>query len=174
MDMPDNGEGEGFGTYDPESVLPPLEDDVVDDSPESQETTEPTFDERYIEPFKGLMYLGALTKEFEWLGHTFVIRTLTTNELLQVGLIVREYADSIAQGRAYAAAMVATATISVDGEDLPTPVMTSDIGNAWVRQRFNYVTSRWFPYTIDKVYSEYLELDKQASEVIEQMGNLSG
>jgi len=176
--MPDSPEGDGgFEGYDPEALLPEPDDselDAAEATDEVDDAIEQPFDERYVEPFKGLIYLGALTKEFEWLGHRFVIRTLTTSELLIVGQIVKEYAETISQGRAYASAMVALATVSVDGEDLPSPVMTHDNGAAWAHQRFQYVTARWFPYTIDRVYSEYLELDAKASDVIEAMGKASG
>lgn len=173
--MPDETEGTGgFEGLDPEALLPEPDDSVLDGLADEVNAIDQSFDERYVDAFDGLIYLGALSKEFEWLGHRFVIRTLSTNELLHVGLIVKEYADTVVQGRAYASAMVALATMSVDDEQLPTPVMSHDNGSAWAHQRFNYVTSRWFPYTIDKVYSEYLELDKQASDVIEQMGKASG
>jgi hypothetical protein len=171
--MPVAEEGEEYQSYDPESVIPQPEDsdepdDVVADA------TDVTFDSRYVQPFQGLLYLGALTKEFEWLGHSFVIRTLTTDELLAVPLIIKDWEDTIGHPRAYATAMVALATVSVDGESLPTPVMTHSNNYAWALQKFNYVKGRWFVYTIDHVYSQYLELEKKASEVIEAMGNSSG
>jgi len=175
MDMPDNGEGEGLGTeplLDPEDVV-----DVVDDTPQFEEVPDaikPEFDPQYVEPFKGLLYVGALTKEFEWLGHTFVIRTLNTNELLQVALVVKDYTDTLGHGKAYASAMAAASIVTLDGEELPIPVAASADSAAWARQRFKFVTSQWYPFTIDKVYSEYLELEKTANEIIEQMGNSSG
>jgi hypothetical protein len=174
--MPDIQEGDGIGTLDPESPLTPGEQAVLDVPPEVEETDSepPEFDHRYVEPFEGLMYLGALTKEFEWLGHKFVIRTLTTNEMLIVPLVIKQWENTIGHARAYAACMVALATVTVDGQHLPTPVESSDIGHAWAIQRFNHVTGRWFPYTIDKVYSEYLELEAEASKTVEAMGNAFG
>jgi len=172
--MPDIKEGDGVGTYDPESLALNPEEDVVPEEDSKPVGDEPVFDERYSEPFNGLMYLGALTKEFEWLGHKFVIRTLTTNEMLIVPLVIKRWENTIGHARAYAACMVALATVSVDGESLPTPVESSEVGHAWANQRFNHVVSRWFPYTIDKVYSEYLVLEDLARETVEAMGNAFG
>jgi len=171
--MPDIQEGDGVGTYDPESLALTSVEDAVSEE-EAKPTEGASFDERYSEPFNGLLYIGALTKEFEWLGHKFVIRTLTTNEMLIVPLVIKQWEGTIGHARAYGACMVALATESVDGESLPTPVETSSIGHAWATQRFNHVVSRWFPYTIDKVYSEYLELEAQAAETVEAMGNAFG
>jgi len=57
--------------------------------------------------FTGLMFLGALQDTFEWLGHTFVIRTITTNEAIEVGLIHKRYRGSLAEVKAYRAAVAA-------------------------------------------------------------------
>jgi hypothetical protein len=176
--MPDTMEGEEYGSYDPEEIVLLPEDD--EETPEPVEgVAEPEldpvlFDPRYVEPFKGLLYLGALTKQFEWLGHKFVIRTLTTDELLAVPMLIKQWEDTIGHARAYSTAMVALATMSVDDEALPTPVQSASTDYAWAFQKFNFVKGRWFVYTIDKVYSEYLELEKTAGEVIEAMGNASG
>ena len=175
--MPDTTEGEEYGSYDPDQIVPLPEE--PEEAPEAEGVAEPSedpvaFDERYVEPFKGLMYLGALTKQFEWLGHTFVIRTLTTDELLAVPMLIKDWEDTIGHPRAYATAMVALATMSVDGESLPTPIASSGSNYAWAFQKFNYVKGRWFVYTIDHVYSQYLELETTASEVIKAMGEASG
>jgi hypothetical protein len=132
-----------------------------------------SFDERHKEPFEGLMYLGALSKTFTWAGHKFRIRTLTTAEVLIVTAITARYDGTLGQNRAYSAAVVALATESVDGEPLPFPYKES-VGTEWADQRFDYVTGKWYAYTIDAVYSEYLALEGKAREVMNAMGNRSG
>lgn len=173
--MPDAPEGEGrFEGLDPEASLPEPDNSESDGLTEVVDEESPEFDPRYVEPFEGLIYLGALTKEFEWLGHKFVIRTLTTNEMLIVPLVIKKWEGTIGHARAYGACMVALATVSIDGQSLPTPVESSEVGHTWAIHRFNHVTGRWFPYTIDKVYSEYLALEAQALETVEAMGKHSG
>lgn len=180
----DPAEAESFTSYDPSTVrpaplAPPQSSDAPVDSSEAHaeaDVTRPAveFDERHKEPFTGLMYLGALAKTFNWAGHEFHIRTLTTQEVLIIAKLTAEYRDTLAQDRAYVSAVVALAVQSVDGVPLPFPYKESEIGHEWAIQRFNHVTGTWFAYTIDAVYGEYLALEGTAREVLAAMGNRSG
>lgn len=133
----------------------------------------PEFDPRVRQDFEGLMYLGALTRQFTWMGHTFVIRTMTVGELLEVGLIHREHQGSVSDVRAYQAAVSAACVVSVDGKHPPYP-LTSESGDTLLRTRFNYVIGKWFAPTLDKVYNEYLVLEARVEAVLEAMGKASG
>ena len=57
------------------------EDEVLED--EAALVAEPVqkFDERCREPFEGLLFLGALQREFDYIGHKFVIRSLTQHRI---------------------------------------------------------------------------------------------
>ena len=134
----------------------------------------PSFDPRYMQDFEGLLYLGALTKSFNWLGHTFVIRTLTQDEVLTVPILMKPWGGTIGEPKAYSTAMAALCVTSVDNKSLPTPVGDAQGDYAWAFQRFAYAKSNWFQYTIDKVYSEYLMLEAKAQAVIEAMEKASG
>jgi hypothetical protein len=134
----------------------------------------PGFDERYSEDLDGLMYLGRLTHEFEWLGHRFVIRTLSANDNLAIAQLIKEYSGTVGESRAYVIATVALAIDTVDGIPLPTPIKVEQDAIAWARQRFRYVASRWFQYTIDLVHNEHLVLERRARVVLEEMGKASG
>jgi hypothetical protein len=127
-----------------------------------------TFDERYKQPFHGLAYLGALTNTFEWLGHKFVIRTLTADEELAVALLIKEWEGTIGAQRAYVMAVGALSCVSIDNDALPTPV-TDVPGYAWAFQKFNYAKGRWYHYTFDKIYEQY-----QVRKVLDEMGKASG
>lgn len=175
----DPNEG-SYESYDPSTVRPsPLAPPALSDAPQETsealdgsdvETPVPSFDRRHAEPFEGLMYLGALTKQFQWAGHQFRIRTLTTQEVLITTQITARYEGTMGENRAYSAAVVALATESVDDEALPFPYKEST-GTEWADMRFNYVTGKWYAFTIDKVFSEYLELEGKAREVLDAMGN---
>lgn len=157
-----------YGTFDPyERPLP--EDTPAADGTEATSL----FDDRFKEPFQGLAYLGALTKSFEWLGHKFVIRTLTQDEELASALLIKEWEGTPGSQRAFVTAMVALCVESVDGQPLPTPISEGN-SYAWAYQKFNFVKARWFPTTIDAVYVEYLALEQKAREVVEEMGKASG
>ena len=134
----------------------------------------PTFDPKYEQDFEGLLYLGALTKSFTWLGHTFVIRTLTQDEVLTVPILMKPWSGTIGEPKAYSTAMTSLCVVSVDGKELPMPVGDGQGDYAWAFQRFAYAKANWFQFTIDKVYSEYLVLESKARAVIEAMEKASG
>jgi hypothetical protein len=163
-----------YASYDPREVRPDRTNDLpvplVDDEGEAL----PTFDERYSEDFEGLLYLGALSKSFEWLGHRFVIRTLNQDELLTVPLLIKQWQGTIGQPKAYTSAMAGLCVVSVDGRDLPIPVGAGEGDLAWAYQRFDYAKANWYQFTIDKIYSEYLVLESRAQAVIEAMEKASG
>lgn len=133
------------------------------------------FPEEHKEPFRGLNFLGHLTREFEYLGHKIVIKTLTTDETLAVAQVVDKYKDTIGQPRAYATAMVAACIVTVDDQPLVSPLgEDSRTPYADIWQRYNYIKARWYPPTIDAIYSEYLILEQKVYEVLESMGKASG
>lgn len=132
-------------------------------------TALPSFDERYREDFEGLAFIGSLSKTFQWLGHRFVIRTLTVDEMLAVATVSKAYADTIGNGLAYRTALVSLAVASVDGRDLPVPIGDSE-DLAWAFQRFDYAKAHWFQFTIDAIYNEYLELEEKTHRVVAAMG----
>lgn len=189
MPLPEDS-SESYASFDPTTVRPSLPDPAQSsssapgDTPESHDGTDvsgeqtedareplPEFDPKWREPFKGLLFLGALSKTYSWLGHEFTIRTLTTEEVLAVALITAKYEGTLGAQRAYVTAVVAMATQTVDGEHLPFPYKKDDLGNAYAEGRFNYVKANWFPYTIDAIYNHYLELEGTVREVLAEMGN---
>lgn len=168
-----------YGYWDPETravqPLPPhlVEPGSKDDGGTSEQTApQPVeFDERWLKEFEGLLYIGALTSQFSWLGHKFLLRTLKTDEVLRVGQIIAPYVGTAGENKAYQAAVLAGATLRVDGKELPIP-LTGD-PDALMQDRFNYLV-RWFPPTLDHVYDRYLVLEMKAREVIDAMGKALG
>lgn len=183
----------GIAAYDPETVQPTSTSPAPssqtapgnlggttgedgEQTPEGGEQPEeslPEFDPRFKEEFRGLIYVGALTDTFTWLGHTFVIRTLTTGELAEVALAVKVYDGSDAVLKVYQAAVVAACVISVDGQPMPTP-LTNDVNDTAFNNAFRYVMRSWFPPVLDVIYQRYYSLEIMVRQVIEAMGNHSG
>lgn len=131
------------------------------------------FDPRCREDFEGLLYIGALTAKFSWLGHTFVIRTLKTDEVIEIGLLTKDYLSTDAWGKAYQAAVLGASVLTVDGKEPPLP-LTAEKDDTLLRTRMEYVMRSWFPPTLDAVYERYGRLEVKAREVIAAMGNRSG
>jgi hypothetical protein len=133
----------------------------------------PEFDTRWREPFEGLVFLGRLQKTFRWMGHKFLIRTLVTDEVLEVGLLHAQYVNTLADVKAYQAAVVAACVIKVDDQPMPLPI-TDDQVDTPLAARFEYVLKHWFPPILDVVYEEYLELEVTVNKVLAAMGKAHG
>lgn len=159
-------------SYDPTTLGAPSEDDP-DTLRDEEGNVLPTFDPKYAEPFKGLLYLGALADDFEWLGHNFSIRTLRDGEKLAVASIIKPYAETMGADRAYAGAIVGMCITGVDGDDLPVPIGETRRAYEWGLKRFEYVKDNWYSSTIDQVFNRYLMLEDLARQVLEAMGKAS-
>lgn len=161
-------EGMDFKSFDPSETTELPQGTPLGTGADTDNETGP-FDERYKEDFEGLAFLGALEARFSYIGHQFRIRTLTVNELLAVGQIMKEHVGTVGEMRAHATAMVALAVQSVDGIGLPAPYEEGGSDYAWAQQRFDYVKARWFPFTVDYVYERYLLLETRANQVLSEM-----
>jgi hypothetical protein len=116
---------------------------------------------------QGLLQLGELHDQFEYLGHEFHIRTMRIGEELAALAQIKGFQDvPLAQGRAYATAMVAGAIESVDGQPIIGELGPGDRSNA--AQKFAKV-SKWYYYVIDYIYKKYVELEKAQAETLEAL-----
>lgn len=160
-----------YAPYDPQVAAPTPDGDGHDDEPDS-EPPPAGFDPRHSQEFAGLLYLGALTRTFDWLGHRFVIRTMRTDELIQAALVAKRYLGSDGYAKAYQSAVTAGCVVTVDGRPIPVvPVSDTD---PMLEQRADWVMRHWFPPVLDRVYEEYVRLETVVREVMEDMGKASG
>jgi hypothetical protein len=139
----------------------------------SEQEPLPEFDPKVRQDFEGLLYLGYLEDEFDWVGHRFKIRSLTVGEILEVGMLHKPYVGSLADVKAYQAAIVAACTVQVDHQPMPVPI-TNDRADTALSNRFNYVLRSWFPPTLDAIYERYLLLEARVRGVLEAMGKAHG
>lgn len=171
--FPDEETPEGLtpSTTDPASSdsqsAPPLEGITSD---EARIATK-ELDTRYLQDFEGLLYLGALQDEFPWMGHTFSIRTLTVDETLEIGLLVKRYEGTIGENRAFLTATVAAALERVDGRAVHSPLGPQD---SVLEDKFRYVRQGWYSWTIDRVYNQLMALEARVAQIVEAMGEVSG
>lgn len=112
----------------------------------------------------GLLYLGQLTKEVHWGGHTFLLRTLRMQEELAIGLLTKEYESTFALGRAIAAATVGAALEELDGVEFVAALGPDVLSR--VKSKYDHVR-QWFWPVIEKLYQEYLDLQKKQIEAFE-------
>jgi hypothetical protein len=163
-----------FSAYDPQEVAP-----TPDGAGEEQEADRPAeplpaFDPRHSQEFEGLLYLGALSKTFRWLGHRFAIRTLRTDELINVALVVKDYIGSDGYDKAYQSATTGACLMSVDGKPIPVVPISDADPLAILHERTEWVMRHYFPPVLDRIYDEYIRLELVVRAVLEDMGKASG
>jgi len=154
-----------------EEEYPPFADDGSPAHIQEQPVQEmpKSFDEKHKLDFEGLLYIGYLTHEFVWMGHRFKIRTITTNEYLEVALLHKRFKDSIGDVRAYTAAVVSACIETVDGKTLPLPLDRRSVESS-VEYAFRYIIDHWYPWVIDAVYEQFRSLEGRVESVMEEMG----
>lgn len=114
----------------------------------------------------GLLYLGKLTKSFNFKGHEFVIKTLKIGEELEIALLAREFEDTNDYLRALATATVAATIESVDGKPLVDALGPSK--DDLLQRNFSYVKERWYWPTIAHVYDQYVDLLQEQKEALDE------
>lgn len=151
------------------------DDESQEEAPQDQTEEEPLpeFDPRYREDFEGLLYLGRLEETFSLWGHTFVIRTLTTEQLAEIGQIVRPHEGSNAKNAVYQSAVVAASVVTVDGKPLPQSI-TIDNSDELTTVRYPYVLKKWMPPVREALYNRSMLLELKTRQVLHAMGEASG
>jgi hypothetical protein len=145
----------------PEPEPEPIEEDV------------PEFDARHREPFRGLLYVGALTETFELFGHSFLIGTPTQTERLQIGQVIQPWQGTVTGEIAYQTALVAAYLVEIDGVKLPEPVLNNPKETA-LHDRFRWCSENLRRVVIDEIFTRCLELDGKVDDVLAAMGKASG
>ena len=130
------------------------------------------FPDEIVDDVDGLIWLGYLEDTVEFCGHEFVIRTLRLEEEMLAALISKDYIDTLGQAKAWIAAQVALALVSIDGDDAFCPPAGPD-RKAYARARFKYVSTNWYEPTVNYIYSKYAEMIERQSRALEEMENLS-
>lgn len=169
-----------FQPFEPEATAPPAElpEGLVGGPKRDDEEGEPapekplpTFDVRHREPFEGLLYLGRLQDTFTLLGHTFVIKTLTTEELAEVALLIQKYEATRIRNAIYQTAVVAACVVSVDGRAIAEPLGVNPDLASDLETKFRYVKRGWMPAVREKIFDRLLVLEDTVREVLDEMGN---
>lgn len=144
------------------------EEDEEEETEEDEEVAEPlVFDDSYKEDFKRLTTLGKLTATFKWAGQSFKIRTITTDTMLEAGVLHKPFVGTVSDVRAFSSLMVAACLETANGKKLPIP---ADDTESLLECRYRYVTSHYYPWTIDAIYDRYIQLEDRVEEIIQAMG----
>ena len=127
----------------------------------------PKFDLKHRLNFEGLLYIGKISRNVKWAGHEFVIRTMKVDEILEVGQLHKPYVGTVSDVKAWQALTLAAVVETVDSQPIAFPIGE---GQSMIESKFHYIRSNWYPWTLDKLYEQYLVLDAQVTEVINARG----
>lgn len=135
----------------------PSEEPMVGIPQVEEETSKQGFPEEHMQPLKGLLFLGALSKNFTYAGHDFLIETLTEGETLKVGQLMAEYRGTFSESEARRAFTVAACVKAVDGYPVVTDLSPRDNVDR-IGEKFQ-VIMQWYPPVIEYVYMQYRALE---------------
>ena len=138
-----------------ESAVGREEDPMVGIEQVEEEDTKKGFPKESIEPLRGLLFLGKLSKNVTYAGHDFLIETLTEGQLIRVGQLMTEYKGSFSEIEARKAFTVAACCKAVDGYAVTTSYSP---GSDEIYERSKVVLD-WYPPVIDYLYRKFRELE---------------
>lgn len=126
-----------------------------------EESSAEIFPEEYLEPFRGLLFLGDMSKEVWYGGHCFVMRTLREGEILRIGQLIRDYRETLTEIEARKLYTVAAAVESVDG--MPLSIAYKK-GYDVIPDKAEEV-KQWYPAVVGYLHKQYIDMEMTAIEV---------
>lgn len=132
-----------------------------------------SFPEELRADFELMLQGKRLTASESWLGHQYTLQQLDCGQMMDVGLVHKQYAGTLGDVKAYQVALLAASVIRVDDDPLPIPpslkTASGEVDVVFL-DRFRHVRS-WFPPTVDHLYEVYMALDTRVQDILEAMGN---
>lgn len=139
----------------PEQVVEDFDDPMVGMETVKEDDSKDGFPEEHMQPLRGLLFVGALSKNFTYAGHDFLIETLTEGEVIRIGQLISTYKGTFSEAEARKCFTVAACVKSVDGYALVTDIEPKSSN---LNEKVN-VVKRWYPPVVDYVYKRYIELE---------------
>lgn len=135
------------------------------------ETSQDFLSKDKLDYFITIVNIGHLSDIFDWAGHKFEVRTLSIEEELAVGQIVKEYKETLTEEKAVAVAIAAACIVSINDQAFKPRFDESNV-TQWLRDRFNYIKKNWHWPVVERINTAYLELLNDMYETIEETQNL--
>ena len=119
------------------------------------------FDHQYLEPLRGLIFLGNLQHEYELGGHSFLLKTMSEGDILRVGQLTKDYRGSLSEYESQRVYTVAASIVNVDGKPLLEPLSDDDKKYDMLYEKAQ-VVKKWYPAVVHFLHDRYLELEQSA------------
>lgn len=149
-----------------EATRPLTEEEVEEDSPITELTTE----ER--DHFETLLTIGRITRTVEVFGHKIQLTTVTTEDMMKVGLACKDYKGSEGYARAYQSAVVAACIRSVNGESWNNALAPGDEEGVYYEKLAK--VRRLYPLVVFEIYQRAMELEAEFAELVNKVGKVKG
>jgi hypothetical protein len=122
--------------------------------------------------FQELTHIGYLTHTFQWGKYEFTLRTLTIDEEIAVGQLIKHLNQTIGQEKALVAAVMAASLVSVNGK-YPFPEVFVEDEIAKLRENYYYISHNWRWPILSKLNEQYLIMQEKMYKSIAEIENLS-
>jgi hypothetical protein len=145
---------------------------MPDSIPEVPVEVEETFTPEESEDFRVLLNIGIVSKSLNLLGHPYVLRTLTSNEEICVGMLIKSFIGTNSYDRAYKTAIVAASMRELDGKPLYSSILAQEEPLEILKKKFDAVLA-YSPLLVDAWYNEFILLEKPLALLASRLGKTS-
>lgn len=163
-----------------EGLAPPgqtrrrVDDDVPEQyatEAEPEEVPETVLTDEERAQFRTLLTIGKRTKKITVFDHPIVIRSLTCDDEIRIGLYVKDHRESTAFPRVYQCATVAAAIKSVDGKSWENVLEANPDPEVVFRHKYEQVVAL-NPLVVQAVYEKVTEMELEFAELMEKVGKV--
>lgn len=166
--LPD-AEDLGFSRPGDNTIVTDVDPQAFTDTSESHGLGEPVYlDDQERADFETLVTFGRKSLTADVWGHTVLVSTLTVEEELAIGLLVKPYRDSDAYHRAYKTAVVAASVVEIDGQPLYMPLSSHEDNHQIMRKKWEKVRS-YYPPVVDQMYRAVTDLEAELFGLLEKL-----
>jgi hypothetical protein len=122
--------------------------------------------------FQELAHIGHVTHTFQWSNYEFTIRTLTIDEEIAVGQLIKHLDKTVIQEKALVVGIVAASLVSINGK-YPFPETFVEDPIAKLRENYRYIAENWHWPIVAKLNEQYLILQEKMYKSLTELENLS-
>jgi hypothetical protein len=157
-------------TQDDGLISPTIDNDeeISPPAPEVSDLIPVDLTEEEQQNFESIITFGKKTALDEVFGHSVYLSTLTVEEELQVGLLVKPYLNTDAYYRAYKTAVVAASVKEIDGQPLYTAMSPHEDTNQIMRKKWEKIKT-YYPVVVDSMYNCVTRLEEELGGLIEKI-----
>lgn len=124
------------------------------------DSEEEHFTEEESKQFVALINVGKVHRTLDVFGNKVTVATLSTEDELNVGLLVKKFVGAPSYTRAFQTAMVAAAVKEVNGRPLVLNLEVSQDENDLLHKKWN-ILGGYHGMVIDEIYRQFVAFEKE-------------